>query len=97
MAEGTPLLKVNGEAALPYGKVAVGTGESITLELENFAGDAGPVVIKYRSGIKTTGQMKYYATSVENMHFTVTEPGHYTIYIRTQDRTEYVTYIYVEG
>jgi hypothetical protein len=27
----------------------------------------------------------------------VAETGHYTIYVRNQDRTEFVTYIYVEG
>ena len=41
--------------------------------------------------------MKYYAEPVENMMFEVTETGHYTIYVRAQDRTEFVTYIYVEG
>ena len=30
------------------------------------------------------------------MSFSVTEPGNYTIYVRSQDRVEYVTYIYVE-
>lgn len=97
MAEGTPLLLVNGEAALPYGKVDISSGEDITLQMQNFEGDLDSVVIKYRSGIKTAGQMKYSAVKVEDMSFSVTEPGHYTIYIRTQDRVEYVTYIYVEG
>ena len=56
-----------------------------------------PMVIKYRKGLYTTGQMKYDATTVDGMSFEVTENGHYTIYVRTQDRTEFVTYIYVEG
>ncbi len=97
MAEGTPLLLVNGEAALPFDKVVIRNGENISLQIQNFTGDRNSMVIKYRSGIKTAGQMKYSATTVENMSFSVTEPGHYTIYIRTQDRVEYVTYIYVEG
>ena len=95
MAEGTPILWINGEPGLPYGKVVIKNGESITLKLENMMEDE-PVIIKYLSGIKTSGQMKYYATTVENMNFSVSEPGHYTIYVRSQDRVEYVTYIYVE-
>ena len=97
MAEGTPLLKVNGEAAVPYGKVAIASGENIRLEVDGFGADTDQLVIKYRSGVRTSGQMKYYSTIVENMTFSVPEPGHYTIYLRTQDRIEYVTYIYVEG
>ena len=56
-----------------------------------------PVVIKYAKGMLTTGQMKYSGAAVEDMHFQVDENGYYTIYIRAQDRTELVTYIYVEG
>ena len=55
------------------------------------------MIIKFRKGLYTTGQMKYYATTVENMEFGITERGHYTIYVRAQDRTEFVTYIYLEG
>ena len=51
----------------------------------------------FRKGLFTPGQMKYYAETVENMTFEVAETGHYTIYVRNQDRTEFVTYIYVEG
>jgi hypothetical protein len=56
-----------------------------------------PLVIKYGEGMLTTGQMKYYGTAVEDMRFQVDETGYYTIYVRAQDRTEFVTYIYVEG
>lgn len=97
MKEGTPLLKVNGEAAVPYGKVAIASGENIRLELDGFGADTDQVIIKYRDGIRTGGQMKYSSIIVENMTFSVPQPGHYTIYLRTQDRIEYVTYIYVEG
>lgn len=95
MAEGTPILWINDEPGLPYGKVTLKDGENITLRLENLMEDE-PVIIKYRAGIKTSGQMKYYATVVEDLAFSVSEPGHYTIYVRSQDRVEYVTYIYVE-
>jgi len=95
MAEGTPILWINDEPGLPFGKVTVKDGENISLRMENLM-EGEPVIIKYREGIKTSGQMKYYATIVEDMSFSVTEPGHYTIYVRSQDRVEYVTYIYVE-
>ncbi|MBQ8813910.1 MAG: hypothetical protein IJZ85_05385 [Lachnospiraceae bacterium] len=95
MAEGTPILWINDDPGLPYGKVVIKDGENITLRLENLM-DGEPVIIKYQEGIKTTGQMKYYSTTVEDMSFSVTEPGHYTIYVRSQGRVEYVTYIYVE-
>ena len=52
--------------------------------------------MKIRSGIKSLGQMKRYTTSIENMETTVSEGGFYTIYVRTQERAEYVTYLYVE-
>ncbi len=101
MAEGTPLLKINGEVGVPYGKVFLkngGESTEITLELINMEEMTDqPMVIKYRKGQYTTGQMKYYATAVEDMKFTVTDTGHYTIYVRSQDRVEFVIYIYVEG
>ena len=95
LEEDAPLLLINDEVGLPYGKVFTEMGET-TLELRNVA-EGQPVVIKYRKGIYTTGQMKYYAETVEDMAFETTERGHYTIYVRTQDRQEFVTYLYVEG
>ncbi|MBR2421298.1 MAG: hypothetical protein IKB09_02965 [Oscillospiraceae bacterium] len=97
VGEDTPILRINGEAGLPYSTAFLSSGE-ITLELENSEKFADqPVIIKFRKGLYTTGQMKYYATTVENMEFGITERGHYTIYVRAQDRTEFVTYIYLEG
>ena len=95
LEEDAPLLLINDEVGLPYGKVFTEMGET-TLELRNVV-EGQPVVIKYRKGIYTTGQMKYYAETVEDMAFETTERGHYTIYVRTQDRQEFVTYLYVEG
>lgn len=101
MAEGTPLLKINGEIGLPYGKVFLEKGAEstdITLELLNMEEMTDqPLVVKYHQGMHTTGQMKYNAVTVEDMQFSVTETGHYTIYVRSQDRVEFVVYIYVEG
>lgn len=98
MDEGTPILWINGEVGLPYSTVYIQNGDEIQLTMQNMdAFEDQPVVIKFRKGLYTTGQMKYYATTVEDMCFSVTETGHYTIYVRSQDRTEFVTYIYVEG
>lgn len=97
MAEGTPILWINDEVGVPYGKVFVEGGQELKLTMENMEEMGDTFVIKYRKGIYTTGQMKYYATTIEDMSMTLTEPGHYTIYVRSQDRIEFVTYIYVEG
>jgi len=92
--EDTPVLLINDEVGLPFGKVYTDLGET-RLVMQNIT-DGQPVVIKYRKGIHTVGQMKYYAETVENMMFETTERGHYTVYVRTQDRREMVTYLYVE-
>jgi hypothetical protein len=101
LAEGSPLLRINGETGVPYDKVFLkkgGESTQIVLELVNMEEMTdGPVVIKYRKGLHTTGQMKYNGETVENMQFTVTDTGHYTIYVRSQNRVEFVIYIYVEG
>ena len=95
MDENAPILWINDDVGLPYNKVFIDADE-VTLRMDNIAEDQ-PAIIKVRKGIYTTGQMKYYATIVENMTFPVEESGHYTIYVRTQDRAEFITYVYVEG
>lgn len=93
MQEGTPILKINGETAVPCGTTIIHDFD-IKLEVEGL--DTDLLTVKVKSGIKTVGQMKYGTTAVENMQFTVSEEGFYTIYIRTQDRVELITHIYVE-
>ena len=93
MQEGTPVVKINGETAVPYGTTIIRDFD-IILEVEGL--DTDLLTVKVKSGIKTVGQMKYGTTTVENMQFTVQEEGFYTIYIRTQDRVELITHIYVE-
>ena len=93
MQEGTPVVKINGETAVPYGTTIIRDFD-IKLEVEGL--DTDLLTVKVKSGIKTVGQMKYGTTTVENMQFTVSEEGFYTIYIRTQDRVELITHIYVE-
>ena len=90
---GAPFVKINGEVAQPFGTTIL-RSHSVSLDI-NQTGEA-PMMIKWKAGIKTSGQMKYRANMVENQSFEVLEPGFYTIYIRTQNRDEFVTYIYVE-
>lgn len=93
MQEGTPVVKINGETAVPYGTTII---RDFDIKLEVKGLDTDLLTVKVKSGIKTVGQMKYGTTTVENMQFTVSEEGFYTIYIRTQDRVELITHIYVE-
>lgn len=95
MKEGTPLLKVNGEAAAPYGRLVLDEKE-VKLEAMGMSSGDDLLVIKWKEGMKTTAQMKHSTTTVKNMQFTLPDSGFYTIYVRTQDRVEYVTYLYVE-
>ena len=93
MQKGTPIIKINGEPAVPYGTVVV-QGFDVEIEVEGLESDV--LTVKYKSGIKTVGQMKYGTTTIENLKFTVNEEGFYTIYIRTQERIELIIHIYVE-
>lgn len=93
--EGTPLITINGIAAMPYGTTVVSSGEMVLTI--NGLDSEDSLLIKYKAGIKTTGQMKIGSTEVEDLTFSLTEEGFYTIYIRTPDRVELVTYLYVEG
>lgn len=89
-----PAVLINGEKALPYGVTAVHTNQ-ITAEIEGVMQQG--LVMKWKAGIKTTGQMKYNASVIEeNQTIQMTQPGFYTLYIRTRDRKEYVTYIYAD-
>ena len=94
MEEGMTVLYVNGVPALPYARTVLDKRE-LKFELDGF-GDPSLLTMKIRSDLKSVGQMKRYATTIEDMKTTVAEDGFYTVYIRTQDRSEYVTYLYVE-
>lgn len=92
--ENMPVLYVNGVPALPFGRTVI-EGYDLSFDVENFGAEE-LLTMKMRSGIKSVGQMKRYTTSIENMEATISESGFYTIYVRTQERAEYVTYLYVE-
>ena len=62
-----------------------------------------PVYLALKPGYKTVAQMKLNAQVLLNGSYTgaveanLTATGFYTLYLRTQDRTEYVFYLYVKG
>ena len=94
MDEDMTVLYVNGIPALPFGRTVL-EERDLSFETNGF-GDESLLTIKIRSGIKSAGQMKRYTKTIENMETSVSEGGFYTIYVRTQERAEYVTYLYVE-
>jgi len=94
MKEGMTILYVNGLPALPFGRTII-EGYDLNFMTDSF-GDEELLTMKIRSGIKSIGQMKRYTTTIEGMKTTVSAGGFYTVYVRTQDRSEYITYLYVE-
>ena len=94
MEEGMTVLYINGVPALPFSRTVVDS-HNLRFSVEGF-GDEELLTMKIRSGMKSIGQMKRYTTPIQNMETTVSEGGFYTIYVRTQERMEYVTYLYVE-
>lgn len=99
--EGTPNIQVNGKDAIPYGTMIV---DSSTIHVKATNLQNGAVLMKYRPGIKTAAQMKYGTTgellkgSAKNEEQTFVLPKHsgfYTLYVRSQDRKEQITYVYV--
>lgn len=94
MEEGAAVLYINGKPALPYGRTYIFSKE-LKLTLDGFE-NPDLLTVKIRDGFRSVGQMKHSTTTIENMETTVPKNGFYTIYMRTQERAEYVTYLYVE-
>lgn len=92
-------LKVNGQTVYPGSTLSLGKGTaSLTL-----TGADTPVYLALKPGYKTIAQMKLNAQVLLNGKYTgpvtasLTGAGFYTLYLRTQDRTEYVYYLYSQG
>lgn len=92
-------LKVNGQTVYPGSTLSLGKGTaSLTL-----TGADTPVYLALKPGYKTISQMKLNAQVLLNSKYTgpvtasLTGAGFYTLYLRTQDRTEYVYYLYSQG
>lgn len=100
--EGTPGIRINGIDAIPFGMTVV-KGSTVRIAGTNI-GD-GALLVKYRAGIKTGAQMKYGTAGAmlkgtfkkEEQTFVLPkQSGFYTFYIRTQERKEQITYVYVD-
>ena len=92
-------LKVNGQTVYPGSTLSLGKRTaSLTL-----TGADTPVYLALKPGYKTIAQMKLNAQVLLNGKYTgpvtasLTGAGFYTLYLRTQDRTEYVYYLYSQG
>lgn len=99
--EGTPNIQVNGKDAIPYGITVV---DSSIIHVKGTNLTSGGLLMKYRSGIKSAAQMKYGTTGTmlkgiakdeEQTFILPKRSGFYTLYVRTQDRKEQLTYVYV--
>lgn len=89
-----PVLSVNGINAAPF-DITVLSSENIKAEVQGTS-ESG-LMIKVRPGVRTTGQMKYGNNVLKNGGtYKAEETGFYTIYVRTRERKEYVTYVYVD-
>lgn len=99
-SQGLVTLKVNGQTAQPGATLTLRSG---TAELTLDGMDA-PVYLSLKEGYKTIPQMKLGAqVLLANDDYTapleiqLTGSGFHTLYLRAQDRTEYVFYLYVKG
>lgn len=91
-------LLINGEGAEPEGTMVLNTGD-ITLTIENlpvYGTNTEPSTVFWKEGLKTPGQMKTRAVKADTDSFTLPGTGFYTIYVRAQDRTDYITYVYIQ-
>lgn len=92
-------LTVNGQTVYQGSTLTLSKGTaSLTLQ-----GVDTPVYLALKQGYKTVAQMKLNAQVLLNGSYTgamaanLSTTGFYTLYLRTQDRTEYVFYLYVKG
>lgn len=89
-----PDIVINGQKAVPYSMI-ITDQDTILTEVSAMA-ERG-LMIKWKKGIKTTGQMKYSTSVLGNGEsFKAEEPGYYTVYVRTGNRHEYIFYVYAD-
>jgi len=98
VGENEATLKVNGKDTTYMGTVII---DSADLEFEvgnlaNYEGVYEPYSLYIKKGYKTAGQMKNDSTKVTDNKITVSDSGIYTVYIMTQSRNQYITYLYIE-
>ncbi|MDR2713264.1 MAG: DUF5011 domain-containing protein [Clostridiales bacterium] len=91
-------VKINGISTVP-GDTLILSSKNITVTVANVLSGPGgnePYKIKYQAGLNTNAQMKNAQDITAGGSFTAAKSGFYTIYVVTQSKKEYLTYIYVE-
>lgn len=87
---------VNGKRTEAKGAVVLSELQ-VTLEVSKLPlGDHEPYKVYLRKGVWTAGQMKGIQPLASPAGFTVPDKGYYTLYIVTQNRGTYLTYLYIE-
>ncbi len=91
-------LTVNNILTTPMGTMVLNTGlvDFAVGNLLETNGITEPYSIYVKKGFLTMGQMKNNANKVLNDHTELYDSGYYTIYVVTQDRRQYLTYLYIE-
>lgn len=92
-----PVIRVNGRETVPLGTIFL---ETKTLNITASCALTGDnsVYLAIRPGIMTAARMKYSTVSGTNsLSYTPPKDGFYTVLARNRDRTEVLTYIYIEN
>lgn len=92
------LLGVNDKDTTYMGTLMLDTGE-LVFDVGNLKGANGvyePYMLYIKKGYKTAGQMKNNSTLINDNRVTVSGSGFYTVYLMTQSRRQYITYLYIE-
>jgi hypothetical protein len=92
-------VRVNGTLTQPNDTLAIGGSGarvvSVTVgNLPGLSGEAEPYRMYWKAGLNTPGQMKS-ATQFSDS-FTAPGGGFYTLYVMTQSRVDYITYVYLQ-
>ena len=91
-----PAIVVNGMDTIPMGTTVLNTRE-ITISASCALTGDNSVYLEIRPGVMTAARMKYStATGTNSLSYTASKDGFYTVLARNRDRTEVLTYIYVE-
>lgn len=92
------VLTVNGNNTSYMGTLILDTGD-LTFAVGNLTNTNGiyePYSMYVKRGFKTAGQMKNNSSKIQDNKVTLDGTGFYTVYIMTQSRKQYITYLYIE-
>lgn len=91
-------LSINNNDTTYMGTLILDTN-TLNFSVGNLANSNGvyePYALYIKKGFKTAGQMKNGSTRISGNSTTVTGSGFYTVYVMTQNRRQYITYLYIE-